>query len=196
MAQEGAHLLIVDYDAELPSATFDSPDVEVLAAEDVAKEHEDPSVGDEAAAFTAAEVKVETTYSTPTQHHNPIELFTTLCAWDGDELTIWESSQNVYGVKHGISDQLGIPADKIRAVSPFAGGAFGSRGSLTQRTALIAFAAKRIGRPVKLVATREQGFTIATYRAEDATAYQAWCQPRREVAIAQPRRIRSYEPWR
>ncbi len=51
-------------------------------------------------------------------------------------------------------------------ISPYAGGAFGSRGSLTQRTALIALAAKRIGRPVKLVATRAQGFTIATHRAE------------------------------
>ena len=51
-------------------------------------------------------------------------------------------------------------------VSPFVGGAFGSKGSLTQRTALIAIAARRLGRPVKLVATRKQGFTIATYRAE------------------------------
>ena len=51
-------------------------------------------------------------------------------------------------------------------MSPYIGGAFGSRGSLTQRTALIAIAAKRLSRPVKLVATRDQGFTIATYRAE------------------------------
>src|SRR5205085_12203092 len=46
------------------------------------------------------------------------------------------------------------------------GGAFGSRGSMTQRTALVAVAARRLNRPVKLVPTRAQGFTIATYRAE------------------------------
>ena len=51
-------------------------------------------------------------------------------------------------------------------ISPYVGGAFGSRGALTQRTAIVAFAAKRLGRPVKFVASRAQGFTIATYRAE------------------------------
>src|SRR3546814_12806111 len=57
------------------------------------------------------------------------------------------------------SDLLGIPADRIRIVSPFVGGAFGSKASVTPRTALIALAAQRLGRPVKLVTTREQGFS-------------------------------------
>jgi xanthine dehydrogenase YagR molybdenum-binding subunit len=51
-------------------------------------------------------------------------------------------------------------------LSRFVGGAFGSRGGVTSRTAWIAIAARRLNRPVKLVATRAQGFTIATYRAE------------------------------
>ncbi len=54
----------------------------------------------------------------------------------------------------------------VRVISRFIGGAFGSRGGATARTAWIAVAARRLGRPVKLVATRDQGFTIATYRAE------------------------------
>ncbi|MBV8593839.1 MAG: xanthine dehydrogenase family protein molybdopterin-binding subunit, partial [Caulobacteraceae bacterium] len=54
----------------------------------------------------------------------------------------------------------------VRVLSPFVGGAFGSRGPLTQRTALVAIAARRLGRPVKLTTSRAQGFTIATYRAE------------------------------
>jgi xanthine dehydrogenase YagR molybdenum-binding subunit len=74
--------------------------------------------------------------------------------------------QNVTGLKHGLAERLGIDPERIRVVSPFIGGAFGSRGSLTQRTALIAIAARRLNRPVKLVATRDQGFTIASYRAE------------------------------
>ena len=79
---------------------------------------------------------------------------------------MWEASQNVTGYKHGLAAQLGIDPEKIRVISPYVGGAFGSRGALTQRTALIAVAARRLNRPVKLVATREQGFTIASYRAE------------------------------
>jgi xanthine dehydrogenase YagR molybdenum-binding subunit len=54
----------------------------------------------------------------------------------------------------------------VHAVSHFVGGAFGSKAQLTPRTGLVALAAKKLGRPVKLVATRDQGFTIATYRAE------------------------------
>lgn len=165
-AREGAHRLAITYAEEAASAGFDSEGVELVAGAEASKEHQDPQVGDAQAAFDAAAVKVDAQYSTPTQHHNPIELFTTTCAWDGDKLTLWESSQNVYGFKNGLAQQLGIAPNNIRVISPYVGGAFGSRGSLTQRTALIAVAAKRLGRPVKLVATRDQGFTIASYRAE------------------------------
>jgi xanthine dehydrogenase YagR molybdenum-binding subunit len=166
VARDGAHRLKISYKEEKPAATFDSPGVETVAAKDASKEHEDPSVGDAETAFAAAPVKIDSQYATPTQHHNPIELFSTTCAWNETGLTIWESSQNVHGFKNGIAEQLGIAPEEVRVVSPFIGGAFGSRGSLTQRTALVALAAKRLGRPVKLVVSREQGFTTATYRAE------------------------------
>jgi len=165
-ASDAAGRLVVRYAAEEPAAGFDSAGATTVAAKDVSKTHEDPEVGDAAAAFAAAPVKIDAGYSTPTQHHNPIELFTTSCAWSDGKLTVWESSQNVTGFKNGLAEQLGIEPDKIRVISRYIGGAFGSRGSLTQRTALIAVAAKRLDRPVKLVASRKQGFTIATYRAE------------------------------
>jgi xanthine dehydrogenase YagR molybdenum-binding subunit len=165
-AREGAHRLKVNYKEEEPSTGFDAKGTETVALAGVSKSHEDPEVGDAASAFREAEVKIDQHYATPTQHHNPIELFTTTCAWHGDQLTVWESSQNVYGFKNGLAEQLGIPPANIRVISRYIGGAFGSRGSLTQRTALIAAAARRINRPVKLETTRSQGFTIATYRAE------------------------------
>jgi xanthine dehydrogenase YagR molybdenum-binding subunit len=165
-AQEGARQLAISYQTETATAGFDSPGGQIDAMKDVSKEHEDPEVGDADSAFSTAEVKIDQRYGTPAQHHNPIELFTTLCAWDGERLTVWESSQNVTGFKFGLAQQLGIPAERIRVISPYIGGAFGSRGALTPRTALIAFAAKRLGRAVKLAATREQGFTIGTFRAE------------------------------
>ncbi len=127
---------------------------------------EDPHVGDEPTAWASAPVKVEGRYATPTQHHNPIELFTTTCAFQNGKLTVWESSQNVKGFQYGLAEQLGMRPEDIRILSPYIGGAFGSRGSLTQRTAIVALAAKRVGRPVRVEATRDQGFTIATYRAE------------------------------
>lgn len=166
VARDAAHRIVIDYEIDRPSATFESPGAvdQELATQN--KKHEDPKVGDFAAAYAAAPVKVDVNYSTPTQHHNPIELFTTQCSWNGAQLTVHEPSQNVFGIKNGLAAQLGIDASQIRVVSPFIGGAFGSKGSLTQRTAIIAIAARKLGRPVKLVPTREQGFTVATYRAE------------------------------
>ncbi len=170
-AREAANRLHIEYAAETPSATFDSPGLETVSAESASREgeqpgEEKPKVGDAQAALAAAAVTVDQHYATPTQHHNPIELFTTACAWADGKLTVWEPSQNMYGFQNGLAEQLGIQPADIRVISPYVGGAFGSRGSLTQRTALVALAAQRVRRPVRLETTRSQGFTIATYRAE------------------------------
>lgn len=180
-ARDAARRLTINYAAQTPSASFDSPGVRVISAAEAAKEGqgakedpnkggseegEDPSVGDEAAAFARAPVRVDQRYATPTQHHNPIELFTTTALYENGKLTVWESSQNVTGFRFGLAEQLSMNPDDVRIISPFIGGAFGSRGGLTQRTAIVALAAKRLGRPVRVEATRDQGYTIATYRAE------------------------------
>ncbi len=166
-AREAAHLVKINYTAAVPATTFDSPGTTSARAKGQLEQFkEDPQVGDFAGAFDQADVKVSASYTTPTQHHNAMELFATSCVWNGDNLTIYEPSQYVYGLKNGVAEQLGIAADKVRVVNAYVGGAFGSKGSMTPRTAIIASIARRLGRPVKLVATRDQGFTIATYRAE------------------------------
>jgi len=162
-AREAAHRVHVTYQAEQPSATFDSPGV---SEEDISKQKDVPQAGDAEAAYGAAQVKLEAEYETPTQHHNPIELFTTTCVWQDEELTIYEPSQFMYGLKANAAKKMGIDIAKVHAVSPFVGGAFGSKAQFSPRTGLVALAARRLNRPVKLVATRDQGFTIQTYRAE------------------------------
>ena len=162
-AREAARKVEVTYAAEPPSATFDAPGVDVKPHKPEAGP--DPKKGDAAAAFASATVKFEADYYTPTQHHNALELFTTTCVWDGPKLTIYEPSQFMWGLKATVAKQLGIDPNNVRTVSRFIGGAFGSKGP-GPRTVWIAIAAKRVGRPVKLMATRDQGFTIATYRAE------------------------------
>ena len=170
-ARDAAQRLEIVYAPEPPSATFDSPGVfEGLAHPKPEGEGEsgeqNPKVGDALHAFANAPVTIDHRYATPTQHHNPIELFTTTCAWDGPKLTVWEPSQSMVGYQYGLAEQLRIPPEDVHVVSPFVGGAFGSRGSLTQRTAIVALAAKMVGRPVRLESSRADGFTIATYRAE------------------------------
>jgi xanthine dehydrogenase YagR molybdenum-binding subunit len=163
-AREAGYRVKVDYDAESASAGFDSPGVETERK--LSEERKDPSVADADAAFAAAPVQIDQRYSTPTQHHNPIELFTTTCVWDGPRLTIYEPSQGMYNLRAAVAKQLGMEPDLVRTVSRYVGGGFGSKGAPGSRTAWIAVAAKRLGRPVRLVPTRAQGFTIATYRAE------------------------------
>ena len=169
-AREAAHRLVVEYAEERPSATFGSAGLQEGEAnpggKDRGQEDEEPKVGDFEAGFAGAAVRVDQRYATPTQHHNPIELFTTTCAWIDGKLTVWESSQNTYGTRQGVAEQIGVRPEQVHVVTPFIGGAFGSRGSLTQRTAIVALASRQLNRPVRAEATRAQGFTIATYRAE------------------------------
>ena len=125
----------------------------------------DPRKGDAAGAYDQAAVKFEADYSTPTQHHNPIELFTNTSLWEDGKLTVYEPSQFMVGLKSALATQLDLQPGKVRTVSRFIGGAFGSKGPHA-RSPWFARVAHRVGRPVKLVPTRDQGFTIATYRAE------------------------------
>ena len=163
-AREASYKIKVDYVEDRPSASFDSPGASSEVRKETARS-KDPKVGDFGRAFAAAPVQVDAHYSTPTQHHNPIELFTTTCVWEGPRLTVYEPSQAMWGNKNNLATQLKIDPAMVRCVSRYVGGAFGSK-SLAAHTVWIAIAARRLGRPVKLVPTRDQGFTIRTYRAE------------------------------
>lgn len=160
-AREAAYKVKFAYNEEAPSAGFGAAGVDESSVK-----KKTPNAGDVKAAFDSAPIKFEADYSTPTEHHNPIELFTTTASWNNDELTIYEPSQFMHGLKNNVATKLGIKPEQVHAVSPFVGGAFGSKAQLTPRTGLVALAARKLNRPVKLVATRDQGFTIATYRAE------------------------------
>lgn len=163
-ARAAAAALKIEYEAEEAAGTMDSPlarEVKVKALGET-----ELKAGDFEKAWKRAHTSVDAWYETPAQHHNPMELFQATCAWSGDELTVWESSQNTRGFQLGLAKQLGIDAKRIRVLSTLIGGAFGSRGELGHATALIALASQRVGRPVKWVATRRQGFTLRTHRAE------------------------------
>jgi xanthine dehydrogenase YagR molybdenum-binding subunit len=166
-AREAAYKVKGAFKGDTPAATFDTPGAETLQASKVAKRHkEDPAIGDAEAGLARADVTIDVEYGTPTQHHNPIELFSTTCFWEGDRLHVFEPSQAVYVLRRGLAEALGMDPTNIRVISPYIGGAFGSKGSMTSRSPIVALAAKRLNRPVKLVVTRSQGFTTATYRAE------------------------------
>lgn len=174
-AREAAYRLDVRYESEPAAATFGSAGVEELETAKLIPMRKDPRLGDADAALAGATHVIDAEYSTPTQHHNPIELFATTCTWEGDRLTIYEPSQFVYGLRKGMAEQLGIPPERVHVVNEFVGGAFGSKGAVGQRSILTALAARELGRPVKTVLTRSQGFTQAGYRQETKHRIRLGC---------------------
>ena len=114
--------------------------------------------GDVAKGLAQADTRVEAVYTTPIETHNALEPHVTIAQWDGDRLTLHDSTQFVYGVKRFVAKTLGIDDANVQVISHFTGGAFGSKGSPWSHVVLAAMAAKQVGRPVKLVLTRRQMF--------------------------------------
>jgi xanthine dehydrogenase YagR molybdenum-binding subunit len=122
--------------------------------------------GDPAATFASAAVKHEGEYFTPTEHHNPMEPSASMAVWDGDEVTLFETTQWVVGARNTVAETLGIAEEKVHIVSPFIGGGFGCKGFIWPHSVLSAIAARKVGRPVKLNLTRKQMFSGCGHRSE------------------------------
>src|SRR5207248_9296388 len=120
--------------------------------------------GDPEGALAAAEVKIDQSYVIPRENHNPIEMHATIAAWDGDRLTLWDKTQWVNNVADEIAAVFGIPAENVRVVSPFVGGAFGSGLRAWPHVTLAALGARVTGRPVKLMLSRREMYYGVGYR--------------------------------
>src|SRR6185312_14402523 len=128
-AEEAASRVTADYAPQRPSAELDSEGTETVpAVGHAARLKKDPSHGDFQAAFDAAPVQIDATYRTPTQTHNPMELYSTTAVWNDSRLTIYEPTQTVYGLRAEVARQLGMDLNDVRVVCPYVGGAFGSKG--------------------------------------------------------------------
>jgi xanthine dehydrogenase YagR molybdenum-binding subunit len=166
-ASEGASLVRAEYTVEPFAVTLDAPGAQTIAQVDSPLPKPifaDRKAGDADAALASAAVTVDATYFTPPQHHNPIELIATVAEWKDGALTIYEGTQHAEGVRNGLALQLGMSPAKIRVISPYVGGGFGQKNSLQMQTVFAAIAARRLGRPVKLVVPRAQIFHDASFR--------------------------------
>ena len=72
-------------------------------------------------------VVVDETYVTPVETHNPMEMHGTVAVWDGDNLTLYESSQGVVNHRTVMSEVLGVPRENVRVISRFIGSGFGGK---------------------------------------------------------------------
>lgn len=168
-AAEGAALLAPRYEAEPPSVDLDSGErfVPSVVGPGVPAEMRR---GDVEAGLAAAERRLEATYETPPQYHNPMEPHAVVAAWqeagpEGWRLIVDMPTQGLVLSRARIAELLGIAPEEILVRSPFLGGGFGCKGLLSGGPLLGILAARLVGRPVKLVMTRSQLFGPVGHRA-------------------------------
>jgi xanthine dehydrogenase YagR molybdenum-binding subunit len=157
-ARAAADLVRVHYAVATPELDWDRAKRSAYKPKDAGPERApDQSWGD-IEKLQTADVRIEATYTTPMEHHNPMEPHATVAHWEGDRLTLYDSTQYISGVKETVAKTLGIAPEKVRVVNPFVGGGFGCKGSTWSHVVLAAMAARQAKRPVKIVLERPQMF--------------------------------------
>jgi len=164
-AAHAGTLIKVAYDAQQP----------IVFGPQTAREAVDPpqflwpvasSVGDADKAIASAAVRIERTYATADRHHNQMEPHATTAVWDvAGTLTLYETTQHIFGARELLAIVLGLPPEKINVVSHFLGGGFGGKAYVWPHTLLAALAAKVLERPVRLQLTRAQMYSMVGHQA-------------------------------
>jgi xanthine dehydrogenase YagR molybdenum-binding subunit len=124
----------------------------------------DTTIGDFAAAFAAAPVQLDATYTTPDHAHAMMEPHASIAAWNGDKLTLWTANQMIDWSAGEMAKTLGIAKEKVRLMSPFIGGGFGGKLWLRADALLAALGARAAGRPVKVALPRPLMFNNTVHR--------------------------------
>jgi xanthine dehydrogenase YagR molybdenum-binding subunit len=155
-ARYAASLVEVDYSVEPHVTDFESRRAEAYEDKPPAKPRGEP----EAALLNAA-VRVDAEYRTPIEHHNPIELHAATVVHErGGKLTIYEKTQGAQNARSYVANVFGIADEKLRVLSPFVGGAFGSGLRPKYNLTLAVMAARALKRSVRVVLTRQQMYTV------------------------------------
>ena len=163
-ATEAAHRVKATYSSTKPVVEMKAG-AEYKPAESMGRKP-DSLRGDVGAGLAKADVRVEHTYSTPIENHNPMEPHSTVVVPDGDKLTVYDATQYVVGDRDTIAKTLGLSPENVRLVCYFTGGGFGCKGSVWSHVPLAAMAARVVQRPVKLVLSRRQMYGPVGARPE------------------------------
>ncbi|NJP08641.1 MAG: xanthine dehydrogenase family protein molybdopterin-binding subunit [Leptolyngbyaceae cyanobacterium RU_5_1] len=164
-ARHGAHLVKVEYDTQTP----------LIDAKKVTFKEAPPQFGEEfafakgniAAGLANAAIKIEATYTSSTELHAPIEPHAIIAHWQGaDALTVYEHTQWVAGAQRTYAELFALPAEKVRIVAPYIGGAFGCKAVPWPHAILCAAVARQVKRPLKVVLSRRQMTANAGHRSE------------------------------
>jgi CO/xanthine dehydrogenase Mo-binding subunit len=158
-AARGAAALKPQFEAAPFSATFESATApgaplvrkkgNVMEGSPLTEER-----GDIEAGLKAADIVITREYRTPVQLHSAIEPHGAVAEWEGDRVTVWESTQGIFRVREQLAAGLGVPQSKVRVIKHYMGGGFGAKNGAAAHTFVAAIFAKQIGHPVRCVLTR------------------------------------------
>jgi xanthine dehydrogenase YagR molybdenum-binding subunit len=174
-ATHAATLVQVTYQKSDPIANFKQPKAELFDPEKVqdGKQEGHTKRGEAKAAFASAPIQLTAVYNHPVYNHNPMEPGSTTAVWEAaDRLTVYESTQGVTRTQSSLAAMTGLPREQVRVITKYLGGGFGCKGATWPHTVLTVQAAKAVGRPVKLVLTREQMFTSMGHREDQEQTLQ------------------------
>lgn len=161
LARQAARLVQVEYeplpfvldpkDALRPDAPMVHPGGNLMGGKT-----NDYARGDVEKAFKHADAIVEGEFETPTQLHNSFETHGSVVSWEGDHVTIYDSTQDIHGVRDRVAEFLGLRKNQARVIKQFMGGGFGSKGSTGKYTIVAALLAKQTNRPVRFFLDRSE----------------------------------------
>ena len=167
-AKAAADAVLVTYDKQKPNVETDlkpDDDPEVVQTTYGPENRLQSERGDPDGAFASAPVKLDQTFVTPSETHNPIELQAATAIWDGQNLTLYEESQSIFNMRDVLAQMFGLPKENVRVITKFVGSGFGSKLWPWTHCPLAAAAARQLGKPVKLVLSRKMTFQSAGHRA-------------------------------
>lgn len=161
IAEQAIKLIEVDYE-ELPhvvnAAKAMEPDAPKIHGSNNLVRGE-PSIyqrGDIEKGFSEADIVIENTFTTQVAVHNPSEVHCSVVNWNGDKLTVWDSTQAIFRVRDSVAESLNIPASNVRVIKKYIGSGFGSKLEAGKYTIMAALLAKELGRPVKILLDRRE----------------------------------------
>jgi xanthine dehydrogenase YagR molybdenum-binding subunit len=157
-AREAGARLRIEYERKPAVLDFEQAREAVHPPDKVLAEETDTKRGDLHAGLLSGSARIDVTYTTPIEHHNPLETHATIAEWQGDRLILRDSTQYMKGVQRIVANIFDIPPENVTAICPYVGGGFGSKGSVWSHVVWAAMAAKLVGRPVKLSLDRNQMF--------------------------------------
>jgi xanthine dehydrogenase YagR molybdenum-binding subunit len=161
IARYAASLVRVEFEQHAHETDFDAQ----RRRGAVSKETQTHRAGKAAHAFERAPVQVKAEYRIAVEHHNPMEPYATTAVWEGDgRITAYDKTQGCQNSWHYVAGVCELPPDKVRVLSPYVGGGFGSGLRPQYQLPLAVLAARALKRSVRVTLTRQQMFTLG-YRA-------------------------------